>query len=45
MTKEESNTYAWLDADSVRHKQENPRDDTRQQKQMVSKALDFIDML
>lgn len=44
MTKQESNSYAWLDAESVRHKQSNPRDDTRQVKQFAQKMLDFLDM-
>lgn len=44
MTKQESNSYAWLDAESVRHKQTNPRDDTRQLKQFAQKMLDFLDM-
>lgn len=44
MTKQESNSYAWLDAQGVKHKNEHPRDDTRQIKQFAQKMLDFLDM-
>lgn len=44
MTKQEANSYRWLDAESVRHKQTNPRDDTRQVKHFAQKMLDFLDM-
>lgn len=44
MTKHESNSYAWLDAESVRHKQNHPRHDTKQFKQFAQKMLDFLDM-
>lgn len=44
MTKQESNSYAWLDAESVRHKQFHHRDDTKQFKHFAQKLLDFLNM-
>lgn len=44
MTKQEANSYRWLDAESVRHKQNHPRDDTKQVKHFAQKMLDFLDM-
>ena len=45
MTKQETNSYAWLDAQEVKHQNQQPHDNAKEQKRMFQKMLDFLDMM